>query len=460
MSDRRLPAPVFFAGLLVLSVALVALMFVAWQRDDVANAVATPTPVSVATPTSGAAIPPTITQQPSSPPSPTAPSPPTPPSATPTLTPTPTPTQLPGVGEPQMLDLSEAAIYTTPYASNDEWFIGAGSSAVAYRAGPYRHSHIETMNVVTGATAQVPGSEADFLSIERFDSDSVIWLASRVRYSPGEDATPGGNAHANYWQIVRYNFGTRKAAVIASGTNRWLTDDSYVHDPDIGIDGDVIAYDTELSGRGKHVEIVVRQISTGDTIRTIQVDRPVFEITVSGEDVTYESGDIAKVLWNSPKNPQRVVSHVDGTSQKLPINAIPPITQGGYVITVDSGDRGSAEIGQYPIYATGSLGRMRIGTRNLNGGMFAGEGLVVWAQSYGGSGCYGCDAGLTIFDTQTGRVALLDSDTSDKSIGLTLALDDGWLFWTTLGFDSTQEDIHAISTADIHAAFEASADGQ
>ena len=360
---------------------------------------------------------------------------------------------------PRGLVVPASAIVGAPLVTQDQWLWATSGTTIAYRASDGgRHWWIELLDVSTGQITKVPGSNSNGPMIESFDTKSLVWLQDRVRYSPGEDATPGGNGNANHWQILSWDFASAAPVVLVEGVNHWITDDSYVHDPYVAIDGDLMAYDIETPGTGKKAEIVVQSMSNGDVKRVIDVGGPVFDVQLSGADVTYTTGKIAHPAWDSPEDPIRILSPADGPSRELPAEEPFESVENGMTLGVDfSKDTGPGSID--PVYVTADGVRKQVGIWNLSGRLSHGDGLFGWVSEYGPA--YADTDAVTLYDTFTRRLAALDVPSGGgNEVRDLIDINDDWLFWTTMNEDSTNPDVHALRTADVHAAFEALADGK
>jgi hypothetical protein len=321
---------------------------------------------------------------------------------------------------------------------------------------------LEVVDVVSGETVAVPDSQADFVGLEAFEGDYIVGLRSKVRPSPGEDATPGGNQNANRWQIVRYSLATGDSSVIDEGVNRWVIDDSYVHDPPISVDGDLIAYGKEVSRRPGAAEIILRNLVSGEMLRRISTTRPVFELQLVGQDITYVTGDLGDwPPWEGPENPERVHAPASGPAMVVPYDQDYDIVENG--VTVWTELDGMDEEGRHLwVNATVGDNDRPIGIQNRFGAMVHGDGFVLWMADYSDGGAYMDTTGLTLFDTVTGQVVLVDQDVDEeREMGDVVGIDDGWLIWTT--WDPTQamnpdgsipRTIHAMQTSDIRAALD------
>jgi hypothetical protein len=342
--------------------------------------------------------------------------------------------------------------------TQDQWLWATSGTTIAYRASDGgRRWWIELLDVATGQITKVPGSNSNGPLIESFDTKSLVWLQDHVRYSPGEDATPGGNGNANHWQILSWDFSSAAPALLAEGVNHWITDDSYVHDPYVAIDGDSIAYDVETPGPGKKAKIIVQSMSTGDMKRVIDVGGPVFDVELSGEDVTYVTGKVADPAWDSPDDPIRILSPADGPSQEVSTEEPFESVENGVTLGVDfSADTGPNSID--PVYVTSNGVRKQVGIWNLPGSLSHGDGLFGWVSQYGA--VPGSIDAANLYDTLTDQSATLDVDAGGRYVRDIIDINDNWLFWTTMNEDSIYADIHAIRTSDVHAAFDALADGQ
>ena len=314
------------------------------------------------------------------------------------------------------------------------------------------------------AATTVADSVGDAGYTLNYDGDSITWLMLQSRPSR-EDTVPGGNSHPNYWQIRRHDFADDVTDVIAQGVNHWITDDSSVHDPYVAFDGDLIAYDVETPGPDKNARIIVQSISSGEIVRTIDVGSPVFDIVLSGGDVTYLTGQVADGTWGSPDDPQLILSQADGQVRHLPYNAdvSMPISfdENGTTVMETFPDPASALSDLSFASSVGTLNTQPSDSRDLQHG----DGLVVWRSRKLEDG-HPIGDQVSVFDTDTHQIAVLDEGVPfEWAIFDVSGLGDGWLIWISEdettgpdgGFNLTA---HAVRTSDVHAAFAALVDGQ
>ena len=379
---------------------------------------------------------------------------------------TPIPSASSALEDAELLDLTAGDVHDASLATPDQFLTWQYGSTLAYPAGPIKQRHLELLDVATNTVTIVPGSEGSaFPFVIDFAGNTITWQTSWQRPSPGEDATPGGNGHPNHWQLMRYDFRSNQPIEIATGVNHWLTDDNYVHDPYASVDGDQIAYDIETPGPGMNAQIVVESISTGDVVRTIDVGGPVFDVELSDGDVTYVTGDIADPLWDSPNNPRMFVSSANGLTTELPYDeddsSWDHFDEDGVSVSNNFTDPSSSHSTLTFTSQAGSKSLSVLDIRDLRHG----DGLVVWTSDAGGNDGHSVGKQLSVYDTNSGRNALLDVDVRDsKTIWGVSGIDDGWLVWTTWDetFDSSFDPnltAHAVRTSDVHTAFDALADG-
>ena len=185
---------------------------------------------------------------------------------------------------------------------------------------------------------------------------------------------------------------------------------------------------------------------------------------MSDGGVTYVTGEIADPLWDSPNNPRMFVSPADGPKTELPYNeddsSWDHFVEDGVTVGNDFTDPSSSHS---TLTFTSQVGSKSLSILDIRG-LSHGDGLVVWSSDAIGDD--GLGKQLSVYDTNSGRSALLDADVMDsKTIWGVSGIDGGWLVWTTWDetFDSAFDPnltAHAVRTSDVHTAFDALADGQ
>ena len=266
---------------------------------------------------------------------------------------------------------------------------------------------------------------------------------------------PGGPGHANRWAILRYDLNDHSVVTVDSGANHRLTDDITVHTPLVAVDGDLMVYDTEIPGPGHRVRLVVRNIADGTVARAITVARPVFELSLSGGDVTYLEGDIADWVLNSPDNERRVIAHPDGSREQIPVDNWSWVVEGDTRVWEDI-EPWDGPIHDYAVFATQAGETRQIGIWNETAQYAHGDGFVAWKARFSD-----VDA-LLIYDTMTHRTVTIAtfSETNLGLVGWMLKFRDGMFVWDTEEGDTLQPFVNSVPIAQIRAAFDALADGQ
>lgn len=436
----------------VLTLVLVALLTLAYLvlRSDGPAAI-TSSPATSPRAASPAVVSPP-TQPPTAAPTPThsrapAPSPTTVPPSNPAASPNP-------AALPPPLVFADGLVSTKPRPS-DYWFRRAVGSLTASFVGWPRDPRIEIRDAATGTRTVVPKSGDGFPAILKFDGASITWLASWIPSSASGNSRPGGKGHSNHWAIRRYDLIDHSVTTVDNGVNHWLTDDTTVHTPLVAVDGDLMVYDSEIAGPGHRVRLVVRNIRDGTVARVIKVDRPVFELSLSGGDVSYLEGDIAEWVFNSPDNERRVVAHPDGSREQIPVDNWSWVVEGDTRVWEDI-DPWDGPIRDYAVFATQAGETSQIGIRNENAQFVHGEGFVAWKARFSD-----VDA-LLIYDTVTHRTATIETF-SEMNLGLVggmLEFRDRTFVWDSEEGDTLQPFINSVPIAQIRAAFDALADGQ
>ncbi len=299
----------------------------------------------------------------------------------------------------------------------------------------------------------VPKSRVGFPGIVKFDGASITWLASWIPSSASGNSRPGGRGHANHWAIRRYDFIDHSVVTVDEGVNHWLTDDITVHSPQVSVDGDLMVYDTEIVSPGHRVRLVVRNVGDGTIARVIKVGRPVFELSLSGGDVTYLEGDIAEWVLNSPENERRIVAHPDGSREQIPVDNWSWVIEGDTTVWEDI-DPWDGPIHDYAVFATQAGETRQIGITNETEQFAHGGGFVAWRARFSD-----VDA-LLIYDTVTHRTATI-SAFGEMNLGLVgwmLDFRDGMFVWDTEEGDTLQPFINSVPIAEIRAAFDALGD--
>lgn len=389
------------------------------------------------------------------------------PSAYPEATPRPTATASPAASRSLMIP--DSAIHLAPFVTSDD-FLWPDGSTVVYRTFAGRQSWFEVLNVLTGNSTIVEGSKPDASMLVDYDGESITWLAIYERPTADDEPAPAGTRDVVYWAIKRYDFGTGQLQVIHRDYNHWITDDVYTHWPYIALDGNLIAYDVETRGPGTNAQILVQSISTGQTIRTIDVGGPVFDIALANGDVTYLTGDITDPASDSPDNPRLIFSPAEGPTQQLAYHEgfqPEPFEENGVTVSeVFKGfdDYGGSDGHSMLTFDTGhdSTTIDMAGTRQIAHG----DGLVVWQSDALQPNGQPLGRKVSIYDTTTHLSAVLDADVQNSyAIYRGLGVGDGWLVWTTQDVNEEYDNgypltAHAVRTSDVHAAFDALFDGQ
>ena len=183
--------------------------------------------------------------------------------------------------------------------------------------------------------------------------------------------------------------------------------------------------------------------------------RPVFELSLSGGDVTYLEGDIADWVLNSPDNERRVIAHPDGSSEEIPVDNWSWVVEGDTKVWEDI-DQWDGPTHDYAVFATQAGDTRQVGIINETSQFAHGDGFVAWRAFFSD-----VDA-LLIYDTVTHRTATIETF-SEKKLGLVgwmLAFRDGMFVWDTEEGDTLQPFINSVPIARIRAAFDALADRQ
>lgn len=383
------------AGLMVLILVIVSLP----GPSDVSTASPTPSAEPVAT-ASGS-------------PSPNTPSP-TPLTASPT----------PAVAD--VIQLAEGSVRTIEPGFAIFYSAQAGPivGVVSDRNGVY------VADLTTGEVAKIDqaGRNHEILGVD-VSSSYIVWLdATYERFNP--DAAPCGRSGVLTWELRAFNLASGAITVVVSGEDRRLQLCT-AWPPQFAIAGDLIAYveenPTESTPAASRVSVV--SLASGDTIRTFDTERGVYDLAFDGTDVVFIDGTYdeelepfgiidTQLLW-SPADGSPLV-HIADDVQNLSLGA----DRLSWTSTVD----------QYSTMTTtlGDLDPMQIAPGNR--GSSAWGDLVAWST----------DAPeLMIWDARTGDSRRVVPPVRGAS------MDDSWLVWISSDFSGANDLINGIPLSEV-----------
>ena len=282
------------------------------EPSELASVTPSVVPSAVATPTFGPTPSPEMTSTPEATESTSPSSLPTPPLATP-IGPSPSASS---ATDATTLDPDEIRTIPIDVADGYPGTFAQEDSRVAFLTSTFKDTREVTSvvlaDVATGETttiAQTHGRER-ILSVD-LSGNYLVWATGRWEY-PSTGNIPCGEGGPMSWAVFARDLASGVDNQLAAGTNTDY-EGCGAFFASISIDGDLVAYAVEDHAKASNnaSTIVVRSLSSGEVVRTIDTDLYVEQVDLSGDDVAFIAGRLSDDPYADLDSPRLGVSTAD-----------------------------------------------------------------------------------------------------------------------------------------------------